>query len=214
MKNYRVLDIAHLTKSVCKVKTERPECLIYAGQCFNVGLPGDSVNREYSMYSPANAPYLEFLVRVVVGGHVSKSLQQLQVGDFLEIDGPYGQFVIHEPKNQSLKYIFICTGTGIAPFRSFVKTYPNINYQIIHGIRYPEERYDEMDYLDGRYIPCISKNNAELVSLRITDYLLENPVDKNSIVYLCGNRNMIIDAFDILRDQQVHGDNIFTEVFF
>ena len=214
MKNYRVLSITHLTKSVCKVKTERPESIIYAGQCFNVGVPGDSVNREYSMYSPANAPYLEFLIKVVEGGYVSPLLQRLKVGDFLEIDGPYGQFFLREPENLSLSYVFLGTGTGIAPFRSFVKTYPDINYQIIHGIRYPEERYDASDYIDGRYIPCISKNDTELTSQRITDYLIDSPIDKNSIVYLCGNRNMIIDAFEILRDQQVSGDNIFTEVFF
>jgi len=214
MKNYQVLDIIHLTTSVCKIKTERPDSLIYAGQCFNVGVPGDSVNREYSMYSSANADYLEFLVRVLEEGHVSPLLQRLKVGDFLEIDGPYGQFILREPENQSLRYVFLGTGTGIAPFRSFVKTYPKINYQIIHGIRYPEEQYDKSDYIDGKYVSCISKNDAGSPSRRVTDYLLENPIDKDSVVYLCGNKNMIIDVFEILRDQQVPGNNIFTEVFF
>lgn len=214
MKNYQVLDIKHLTKSVCKIRTERPEKLINAGQCFNVGVPGDSINREYSMYSGANAPYLEFLIKVVEGGYVTPQLQKLRVGDFLEIDGPYGQFCLQEPNNKSLKYVFLGTGTGIAPFRSFVQTYPDIDYQIIHGIRYPEECYDSSEYGYGRYIPCISQNDSGLPSTRITEYLLKNPIDKSSIVYLCGNKNMIIDAFEILREQKVFGDNIFTEVFF
>lgn len=214
MKTYRVLDICHLTKSVCKIKTERPEIEIQAGQCFNIGIPGGSINREYSMYSPANAPYLEFLIKVVEGGCVSPLLQQLKVGNFLEIDGPYGHFYLRKPEDLSLRYVFLATGTGIAPFRSFVKTYPKINYQIIHGIRYPQEQYDKSDYLNEKYIPCISRNEGGMQSYRITDYLLENLLDRSSLVYLCGNRNMIVDAFEILRNQQISGDNIFTEVFF
>jgi ferredoxin--NADP+ reductase len=214
MKTYQVLEITHLTSSVCKIRTERPEVTIQAGQCFNIGVPGGSVNREYSMYSPANAPYLEFLIKVVEGGCVSPLLKLLKVGDFLEIDGPYGQFYLREPQDLSLQYLFLGTGTGIAPFRSFVMTYPDINYQIIHGIRNPEEQYDRSDYLGDRYIPCISQNKEGMLSQRITDYLLKNSIGTSSIVYLCGNRNMIVDAFEILRNQQISGDNIFTEVFF
>ena len=51
-------------------------------------------------------------------------------------------------------------------------------------------------------------------SVRLADYLRDNPVDPNAIVYLCGNRGMIVDAFEILRDQGVPGNNLFTEVFF
>ena len=78
----------------------------------------------------------------------------------------------------------------------------------------PDEQYHEKDYAQGRYIPCISRNIEGQPSFRLTEYLIKHPVNPDSIVYLCGNRNMIIDAFETLREQGVPGDNLFTEVFF
>ena len=212
--HYRTLEIEHLTASTFRLRTERPEVPIKAGQCFNVGLPGGGVNREYSMYSDAEAPYLDFLIRVVEGGCVSPGLQRLKRGDGVEIDGPYGEFCLQHPLNDGRHYLFLATGTGIAPFHSFVQTYPQLRYTLLHGIRTLDEQYGANDYAPGAYIPCISRNVAGQPSLRITDYLQEHPVKAGAIVYLCGNRNMIIDAFELLRGQGVPGDNLFTEVFF
>jgi ferredoxin--NADP+ reductase len=214
MKTYRVLEIEHLTEKTFRLRTERPQVPIRAGQCFNVGLPGSGVNREYSMYSGAEAPYLEFLIRAVDGGSVSVGLQQLLAGSHVEIDGPYGEFCLQGPIDRSQEYLFIASGTGIAPFRSFVKSYPDLNYRIVHGVRERAEAYGAVEYLNDCYVPCISTGEAGHPGMRVTDYLQKNPVNPESFVYLCGNRNMIIDSFEILRDQGVPGDNLFTEVFF
>ncbi len=165
------------------------------------------------MYSGANDEYLEFLIRVVEGGCVSPFIAQLKVGDHLEIDGPYGEFCLREPVSEKQHYLFIASGTGIAPFRSFVRTYQNLDYTILHGIRHAQECYDAKDYPDDRYISCISRNSGG-TSQRLTDYLRNHPPSPSSVVYLCGNRNMIVDAFEILREHGVPGDNLFTEVFF
>ena len=55
MNKYKVLDIEELSKNTVRLKTERPTVYIQAGQCFNVGLPGMGINREYSMFSAENA---------------------------------------------------------------------------------------------------------------------------------------------------------------
>jgi ferredoxin-NADP reductase len=214
MKPFKVINVEHLTKDTFRLRTDRPEVPILAGQCFNVGIPGGSINREYSMYSDANGDYLDFLIKVVEDGSLTPQLQKLKVGDLVEIDGPYGQFYLHDPLDKSKKYTFLATGTGVAPFHSFISTYPSLNYRLIHGVRYPNEQYEFKDYADESYIPCISKNNAGFKSMRLTDFLKENPICADEIVYLCGNRNMIVDAFEILREQGVPGNNLFTEVFF
>ena len=141
-------------------------------------------------------------------------MKNLQINDFVEIDGPYGNFCLEEPIDIEKKYLFLATGTGIAPFHSFVKTYPNLNYTILHGIRFSHEQYDLNDYTPGCYIPCISNNTNGRPSYRLTEYLRQNPASPDTTVYLCGNRNMIIDAYEIVLDQGISSSNIFTEVFF
>lgn len=212
MKTYSVLQNIQKSKNTFCLRVERPLSVIKAGQCFNVGIPGMDINREYSMYSDANAPYLEFLIRDVNQGMVSSNLRKLTVGDSIEIDGPYGEFCI-SPNNLNRKFVFIASGTGIAPFHSFVKTYTKLDYTVIHGIRYADETYDSEDYQSGKYIPCISRNHGE-ASMRVTDYLRHNKLSPDSIIYLCGNRNMIIESVQILLDTGISGDQIVSEVFF
>jgi ferredoxin-NADP reductase len=212
MKKYKVIQVDHKTPNVFCIRAERPDVVIQAGQCFNVGVPGMGINREYSMYSGAQEPYLDFLIRYIDDGLVSSRLRELTCGDYIEIDGPYGEFCI-SPGELNAKFILICSGTGIAPFHSFISTYRLANYKIIHGVRYSNEKYDYGEYPVGQYIPCISSNDSGNSS-RVTDYLKSNPVDKDSLIYLCGNRNMIIDSIEILLNQGISGNQIITEVFF
>jgi len=212
MQVFKVLDVTNKSHNTLCLKVERPNIPIISGQCFNVGIPGMDINREYSMYSDAGAEYLEFLIRVIDGGLVSSSLQKLKVGDCVELDGPYGEFCLPLQRLDT-KFVFIGSGTGIAPFHSFIKTYPHLDYTVIHGIRYASEAYDFLDYKKGSYVACVSRNEGE-PSIRVTDYLMANPVPLDAFVYLCGNRNMIIDSVQILLDQGVSGNQIISEVFF
>ncbi|MBU3610983.1 oxidoreductase [Polynucleobacter wuianus] len=212
--NYKVLEVSHLSESVFRLRTERPNSVIRAGQCFSVGLMNSGINREYSMYSGANDPFVEFLIKAVDGGRVSQGLQKLTVGEFVEINGPYGDFCLQPTNHDSSDYLFIGTGTGIAPFRSFIRTYPHLNYTVLHGIRSANEQFDADEYKPGSYIPCISQPYNSVESKRVTDFLVANQISVNTKIYLCGNRNMIVDAFEILREKNVPGDNLFTEVFF
>lgn len=211
---YRVLDIQRLSKQTFRLRAERPGITIKAGQCFNVGCGDIGINREYSMYSGADEPFLDFLVREVEGGLVSPLLGKLEKGGIVEISGPYGEFCLDGAGAEGKKFLFIATGTGIAPFHSFVKTFPGLDYTLLHGVRDESEQYDHVDYAEGRYVPCVSQPTNGQPPMRVTDYLRNHAVASGTICYLCGNRNMIIEAFEILREQGVSGDQIITEVFF
>lgn len=210
---YQVLEVEHLTPHTFRLRTERPAAPIRAGQCFSIGPKGLGVNREYSMYSGADAPYLDFLIREVERGVVSTALKNVRAGDQVEIGGPYGEFCLAEPVSGS-RYLFIATGTGIAPFHSYVRTFPSLDYRILHGVRQMEETYHAADYEPGRYSACISRPNGRGSGERVTDRLAREDVADGEKIYLCGNRAMIVDAVEILRAKGVSGDNIFTEVFF
>ena len=196
------------------LRTERPNVKIRAGQCFSVGTRDLGINREYSMYSAAEDDFIDFLIREVPDGVISPRLAGCKPGDSVEIGGPYGDFCLNESSVVADSYVFIATGTGIAPFHSFCKTYPALKYQIFHGIRRENEKYDEDHYKVGRYIPSISQPEGGLVGERLTSRLQSTELDVDSLYYLCGNRMMITDAIAILRGKGIPGSSIFTETFF
>lgn len=210
----KVLRVRHLTDSAFVIRVERKGFEFIPGQCVNLGLPKEAINREYSTYSGKDEKYLEFLIKTITGGSLSPMLQKLKAGDEVTIDGAYGSFTIASPEKTNDKYLFIGTGTGIAPFHSFALSYPKLDYKILHGVSYKNEMYDAKDYPKDRYISCVSREAGGTFGGRVTGYLRENPVGPKTICYLCGNSDMINEVYDILRSQNVNGSNIITEVFF
>ena len=221
----KVLKVRYLTDSTFVLRVERKGFEFIPGQCVNLGLPKEAINREYSTYSGKDEKYLEFLIKTIKGGSLSPILQRLSIGDEVTIDGAYGSFTIANPGDTINKYLFIGTGTGIAPFHSFALSYPELDYTVLHGVSYGNEQYDKKDYPEGKYLACVSRERQKTQELkesrtqneyhgRVTGYLREHPVDPKTICYLCGNSDMINEVYDILRSQGVNGTNIITEVFF
>jgi ferredoxin--NADP+ reductase len=214
MPTLKVIDNRPLSDHTYILRTERPPGSIKAGQCFSLGTSDLGINREYSMYSSAQDNYVDFMIRKVPEGRVSNRLSALNTGDEIQLSGPYGEFCLPEDEIQKSTYLFIASGTGIAPFHSFASSYPLLNYRIIHGVRFENETYDNEVYARDRYFPCISQPNTGNQGQRVTDFLLNNSFNTDTKVYLCGNRNMIVDAIEILRTKGFSGDSIFTEAFF
>ena len=211
---HTVQSIRHLNRSAFVLRIDRNDVNTVAGQCVTLGVSGSGINREYSLYSGEQDDYFEFLIKQIEGGQVSTELQQCRPGDQVDFDGPYGQFVLRNTENTALKYLFIATGVGIAPYRSFIRTCPGLDYTILHGIRYLDERYDMEEYESGRYISCVTRDAGGDFQGRVSAYLRANPVPADTICYLCGNNAMIAETYDILREQGLDGDHIFTEIFF
>lgn len=211
----KVISNTQLSELTFLLRVERPNVNIMSGQCFNIGNIGTGVNREYSMCSSSKDDFIEFLIRKVEDGVVSPFLAELNRGDTVELFGPYGEFNLEkcDPYNAE-GFVFIATGTGIAPFRSFTKSFPNLKYDIIHGIRLETEQYFAEEFGKNNYHPCISRPNGSREKVYVTDYLKQNPIAKNKNVFICGNRLMIADVFDLCREMGICGDNIYTEVFF
>lgn len=208
-----VLDNRRLSKNTFVLRTSRPDEEIKAGQCFSVGTSELAINREYSMYSAATDPFVDFLIREVDGGAVSSALARLDSGQEVEVGGPYGSFCLNDEQIHQRRYVFIASGTGIAPFASYVKTFPGLDYTLLHGVRFEEEQYDFRSYPENRYVPCISRPNSGR-SQRVTDVLSEMELHREDLYYLCGNRSMITDCVQILRDRRIPGGNVFMETFF
>ncbi|KKT76317.1 MAG: oxidoreductase fad/nad(p)-binding domain protein [Microgenomates group bacterium GW2011_GWA2_44_7] len=210
----KVAQIRFLTESTYILKLERNGFQFIPGQCINVGLPGLGVNREYSTYSGIKDPYLEFLIKRIDGGLVSTKLSLLDPGDEVTLDGAYGLFTIKKPSDKKCRYLFIASGTGIAPFHSFLRSYPKLNCKILHGIRFVREQYEKDHYPKEVYTSCVSGERGGDFRGRVTGYLKKHSVTKDTTCYVCGNSSMINDVYDILRNQGLSASNILTETFF
>jgi len=184
------------------------------GQYIKLGLLESGESKEYSIYSSPGSSSIEVLVKEVDDGKVSQQLGKVRPGDELSVEGPYGSFLTGAKPKQGEKLLFIASGTGIAPFHSFILSHPEADYRLIHGIRDINEAYEREHYEERRYFSCTSRGNKGDFNGRITDYLLTNTEEKADKVYLCGNSSMIYDAMDILRAQGYRHDQLFTEVYF
>ncbi|MBN8218936.1 MAG: oxidoreductase [Spirochaetes bacterium] len=210
---HRILDLHWYTPASFRLRLERKGFPFKAGQNINMGIPGGGINREYTVYSGEHDDFIDILVRQVQGGSLTPRLAALKPGDIVEVHGPYSRFMLPDPIPSGARFVFVATGTGVAPFHSMVKTLPKLDYLLVHGVRQKDETYDAGDYPAERYLPCFTREDAGFRG-RVTDYLRAHPQGADAWYYVCGNRAMINDLYDLLRAQGVGGDHIMTEVFF
>ena len=211
---YKVEEIRQLTDETFSLKLPRARFDFQAGQHISLGIYGDYQSREYSIYSGKNDNNLEVLVKEVEKGYFTPKLRKLKVGDLVEIHGPFGKFGMEPKDAETGKFVFIASGTGIAPFRSIVRTYPEINYSLIHGVRYSKEAYDRSEYASDRYMLCTSRDSKGTFQGRLTSYLKDLDFSPETQFYLCGNSDMIFDSLEILKEKGFERDQIHCEVYF
>jgi len=209
-----VTAIRFLTESTFILRFSRGNIRFRAGQHIIVGLKGDMDQREYSIYSSEEDDYLEILVKEVRNGNISSRLKQCKQGDLLEVNGPFGSFGIEDYDRYNRKHVFIATGTGISPFHSMVRSYPRIDYTLIHGVRFSSEAYERTEYNSGRYVLCTSKDITSGYNGRVTSFLMKFRATPDMLFYLCGNGSMIYEVYHILRDKGIPDENIISEVYF
>lgn len=210
----KVQQTRQLTNSAYVLRFDRHGIEFTSGQHVILGIKDQNNAREYSVYSGEHDDYFEVLIKEVLEGDVSKKLKKLNPGAQLQMDGPLGFFTLNPEKIKKSKFILIATGTGIAPFRSFVRSYPNLNYQLIHGVRYGNEAYDRQEYDAEKFILCTTGDQTGDYFGRVTDYLRQHPIDSTAEYYLCGNVKMIHESFDILGQKGVKSENLHSEVYF
>jgi ferredoxin--NADP+ reductase/benzoate/toluate 1,2-dioxygenase reductase subunit len=207
-----VQEVRRLTGETIVLRIDRGNIDFEPGQYVRIGVDGDSEIRDYSIYSGNDKPYIEVLLRRVEDGLVSKQLFDLKEGDRVMVGGPYGHFkLLDSIKEKPL--LFIATGTGISPYRSFIESYDNLNYKLIHGTSYLNEAYEKEIYGD-KYFHCVSREKKGDFNGRVTDYIKNIDFSSDTNAFLCGNCDMIYDVFDLLQERGLPTGQIHTEVYF
>lgn len=213
MELHKIIEIRDLTSTVYVVRIERNAFQFVPGQVICVGVQGDD-DRPYSIYSGVNDDYIEILVKEVKKGNISKKLRQFKKAMTVTVRKPSGSFCIDEGLlNEQKPLVFVSTGTGIAPFHSYVKSYEQLNYKLIHGVRFAEEAYESTHYAHGAYTLCTTVDEGDF-SGRVTDYLRQAVLDSNANYFLCGSYDMIDEVVDILVSKGIINLQIKTEGYF
>jgi len=208
----KVISKRELAGSAYILRFEREGLVFNPGQHLTVGIVDDD-DRPYSIYSGLNDDYIEVLIKEVSNGNISNKLKLLQPGDHVVVGSPHGSFTVDQDMLGTKKLWLIATGTGISPFHSFVRSFPSLNYRIIHGIRLFKESYDKEVYGDN-YSCCVTGESTGHFQGRITEFLRHEIIDNSAFFYLCGNYNMIDDIYDLLASHNVTPDRIKTEGYF
>jgi ferredoxin-NADP reductase len=211
---YKVLGLDFLTDEAFIINLPKNRFQFKAGQHITLAIKGDYQSREYSIYSGIGNDNLQVLVKEVEGGYFSPKLKHLKPGDWVEVHGPFGRFGLDDSRKDTHHHVFIASGTGIAPFHSIVNSYENLDYQIIHGVRFMDEGYESGSYDPARFVLCTSRDLHGNFHGRVTEYLKKSDFTSNTVFYLCGNSNMIFDSMEILKNKGFDRNDIKVEVYF
>ncbi|MCW3014896.1 MAG: Oxidoreductase FAD-binding region [Solirubrobacterales bacterium] len=209
------------------VHVEEGEMPFRCGQYVDIRIPGTDEYRSFSMANlPSSDGRLEFMIKLYPGGRFSGLLADggLQVGDELELRGPYGVFTLRETDRPLL---FIGGGAGMAPILSLLRSMadqgvarPAVYY---YGAREEQDLFhlDELRALAAalpnfRFVPALSDADWTGETGLITDVVDRCEVDVADVdAYLCGPPPMVDAATELLLrrgapEAQIHFDKFTT----
>jgi ferredoxin--NADP+ reductase len=154
------------------------------------------------------------LFNVKEDGFLTPRLSALKVGDSVFASAPYGTFI-----GTDAPAWWIATGTGIAPFRSMLRSGQGKNKQLVHGVRHLNQFYFEDELRKGlgsNYQRCCSAESADGIhSGRVTAFLENHDeFSKDWKYYICGQATMAVETRDLLISKGIPFGNIITEIYF
>lgn len=182
------------------------------------------IGRAYSIVNAPGSGFIEVLAVSVADGQLSPNLQQLNVGDFIDVSPKASGFMtldeIPKVARDASQLWMISTGTAVGPFISMLETdEPWLRFEkviLVYGVR----MIDDLAYrerllnLKNRYpeqlelvLSVTRESLPGALTCRISDGLTSGAVEAlagvkisaaNSQVMLCGNPDMIADTNKIL----------------
>ena len=194
---------------------------------------GKIVRRSYSIANiPALDNCIEFAAGYVENGPGTELLFNLNPGDTIQINGPFGRLVLKD--HMPSRYILVATSTGVTPYRAMIAELkrridmnPLLHVVILLGVQTREDiLYNDEFLAFAAHSPRISF--YAYLSRESSDHL-QSPHERVGYVqhafpslalspesdhlYLCGNPAMIDDAFTYLKDQGFAMQNVIREKY-
>jgi propane monooxygenase reductase subunit len=224
--------IEPLTHDISRLElklVDPPEMAFNPGQYVDITIPDTETTRAFSMANtPTTDDRLEFMIKIYEGGRFSGLLKErLEVGDALQIKGPYGVFMLRQHSDADI--IFIGGGAGMAPIWSLLTSMAENDIQrkatYFYGARTRKDLFylDEMCELGERlenftFVPALSEPGEDdewdgetgLIT-DVVDRMVDDLSDHEA--YLCGPPPMIDAAIETLQSKGCGEARIFFDKF-
>lgn len=200
------------------------------GQFVTLDLPiHEKVNKRWRSYSIASWPDGTNVFELVIvldpmGAGTHYLFNEITIGSLLTLRGPQGVFILKVPVENDL--VLICTGTGIAPFRSMaqhirLQNIPHKNIYLVFGCRTKGTLlyYNEMKELETtlpgfHYLPTLSREQWEGHTGYVHGVYEELCKDKRPADFLlCGWKGMIDEAKQRIVAMGYDKKNIHLEIY-
>lgn len=229
----KVIRIKDETRSTKRYWIEVPELESFdfiPGQFVTLDLPiHEKANKRWRSYSIASWPDGSNVFELVIvldkkGDGTNYIFDEVKIGTELTFRGAQGVFILKEPLDKEL--FLICTGTGVAPFRSMVhhiknKNIPHKNITLVFGCRTKDTLlyFEEMKELDRavagfKYIPTLSREEWDGATGYVHPVYEELCKDKQPANFLiCGWRGMIDEAKQRILDMGYDKKDIHVEIY-
>lgn len=183
------------------------------------------IKRAYSLSSIPSDPYIETAVKL--DGIGSNRIHELNAGDEIEIEGPFGHFVFEE--GMSDEVVLIGAGSGITPLMSIIRfIHTNklgTKATLIYSNKTPPDivyrhELEELNKHDNLQIHCTITRTDEPESQRwkgLTGRIDKKMVKKivknfkKPLFYLCGPPQFVEDLKIMLLEEGVAKENIKQE---
>ncbi|HMO50126.1 MAG TPA: FAD-binding oxidoreductase [Kiritimatiellia bacterium] len=187
------------------------------GDCLALFAADGRVSRPYSIASGTQDEHIRFVIRVMPGGVVSTFLASRRPGDAVRVSPPFGWFRPGE-HGQLRPYVFLATGTGVAPFLAFLRSHADAApAAFFYGVRRSADLI-EPEWLAGRAplrLAVSRETHPGAHHGRITELLAALPtLGQDADYYLCGLDAMIDEATLWLESRDVDITRIHRECFF
>jgi CDP-4-dehydro-6-deoxyglucose reductase len=212
----RIEEAGDQTKRFWLAPDEGDELNFSPGQFITMDLPiGEKRLDRWRSYSIANAPgegsYELCIVHMPGGRATGYFFDEVNVGTTIRYKAPEGQFLLPEEQLEKT-VVLICTGTGIAPFRSMLRDIDrrDLDFHRIHlifGARFASAMLYHDEWLDFArrhsnftYSIALSREEGALPDHAVKGYVhqiyqkLYAAGDPDIRFYLCGWSGMIDEA--------------------
>lgn len=217
--NGKVIEKKFLTEDVILLSLLVPKDFSFqAGQFITMFLEKDSVKkpRSYSILNqPSQKGRLDFVIKLLEQGFASEIFREMEIGEEIEMKGPFGHFLFHPEGSE--EHLFIGTGTGLAPLYSMikenVKKYPDKRFQLLLGMRYQKDIFmeEELKKLakenkNFNYVITLSREEWNGPRGRVQKHLPKNLKDKT--FYICGLKELVLETKELLLSKKVEADKV------